>query len=152
MNDWSPLWKFLLASFVYTIGDLYALITVELLCEPSLLVFRTVLTIALVQHPEECPTINALRSSSYKFDGACTVQPSPCMRLSQKFWPGLPCDQWAFRSATLQGMLQGKLWDASQGIPRSTTEYLWLDVLLGLAQEFHSHSFWCLTRMIHAVI
>ena len=47
------------------IGDLYALITLELLCEPSLLVFRTVLTMALVQHPEEFPTTDALRSSSY---------------------------------------------------------------------------------------
>ena len=65
------LWMFLLASFVYTIRDPCAMITLELLCDPSQIFRNSVGHVASTwQHPEECPT-----SAAHVFEGACTVQP-----------------------------------------------------------------------------
>ena len=65
-------------------------------------------------------------------------------RLAQNLWPGSPHDQCAFKSATLQGTLQGEICMSRFSRHRSTTEYLWSDVLQqGLTQELHcQHPFW----------
>jgi len=42
------------------------------------------------------------------------------MRLAQKLWPGSSHDQCTFRSATVQGTLQSKVWAASHSIPSWT--------------------------------
>ena len=42
------------------------------------------------------------------------------MRLAQKLWPGSTHDQCTFRSATVQGTLQSKVWAASHSIPSWT--------------------------------
>ena len=64
-------------------------------------------------------------------------------RLAQKLWPGSSHDQCTFRSATLQGTLQGEIRMSCFSRYRRTMEYLWLDVLQGLAQTLTSqHPIW----------